>query len=157
MAEHASEESGGEAVLPIRDFSQLRQRGVEAWLVVHERSLAELTRLLPKEGARSFTVSDLWFHRESWFASGRLPDRVAAKTPDLSMHLLTGWLHRRLVRRRVRELHVNIVHEPIPVSLQMQSMMHGVGAPVAIGPMNGGMTYPLCFYGRPARSVPWRA
>ena len=35
-----------------------------------------------------------------------------------------------------------MVHEPIPVSPKQPSVMFGVGAPVIIGPMNGGMDYP---------------
>src|SRR5262249_21150305 len=36
----------------------------------------------------------------------------------------------------------DIIHEPIPVSPKMPSMLFGLSAPVIIGPMNGGMNYP---------------
>ena len=40
---------------------------------------------------------------------------------------------------------ISVVHEPIPVSPKLPSLMYGIGAPVVIGPMNGGMNYPPGF------------
>ena len=49
VSEHASVKFGGEAILPWHYFRILRRRGVEAWLVVHERTRDELISLLPEE------------------------------------------------------------------------------------------------------------
>jgi glycosyltransferase involved in cell wall biosynthesis len=40
---------------------------------------------------------------------------------------------------------ITVVHQPIPVSPRESSLLHGLGVPVIIGPMNGGMTYPPGF------------
>src|SRR5262249_31328089 len=40
---------------------------------------------------------------------------------------------------------VDVVHQPIPVSPKETSLLHDLGAPLVIGPMNGGMTYPPAF------------
>jgi glycosyltransferase involved in cell wall biosynthesis len=51
--------------------------------------------------------------------------------------------------RQVRHLTAGrtdcVVHEPAPVSPRQPSMITGVGAPVVVGPLNGGMTYPSAF------------
>jgi hypothetical protein len=48
VADNASARFGGEAILPLHYFRQLRQRGIEVWLVAHDRVRAELETLLPE-------------------------------------------------------------------------------------------------------------
>jgi len=43
-----------------------------------------------------------------------------------------------------------VVHQPIPVSPKFPSLMAGLGAPLVVGPMNGGMDYPAAFRGAEA-------
>jgi glycosyltransferase involved in cell wall biosynthesis len=54
-----------------------------------------------------------------------------------------------IAKRRARELirkhGINIVHQPIPVSPKDISILQGLGAPLIIGPMNGGMSFPPDF------------
>ena len=52
---------------------------------------------------------------------------------------------RRVARRLVREHDIDVIHQPIPVSPREPSLLFGLGAPVVIGPMNGGMEYPPAF------------
>ena len=40
---------------------------------------------------------------------------------------------------------ISVVHQPIPVSPKESSLLYNLGAPVVIGPMNGGMSYPPGF------------
>jgi len=70
---------GGEAVLPLHYFRQLRQRGVEAWLVVHDRCRIELQSLLPAERERMRFVPDTAFHR----ALSASPDYCHAGSQNL--------------------------------------------------------------------------
>jgi glycosyltransferase involved in cell wall biosynthesis len=42
----------------------------------------------------------------------------------------------------VRDRGIDVVHQPYPVSPAEPSLIHSVGAPVVIGPMNGGLDYP---------------
>ena len=60
----------------------------------------------------------------------------------MGLGIYTSWMQRKIVRDLVREHGMDVVHEPIPVSPRQPSLMYGVGAPVVIGPMNGGMNYP---------------
>ncbi|HTN52309.1 MAG TPA: glycosyltransferase [Anaeromyxobacter sp.] len=142
VAEHASARFGGEAILPLHYFRLLRRRGVEAWLVVHERSRPELRDELPGDLERVVFVPDTRLQRACWGIGRRLPPRLYQVTLGLVIHAATQWAERRVVRALVPRVRATVVHEPIPVSPRGPSLMHGVGAPVVIGPMNGGMTYP---------------
>jgi glycosyltransferase involved in cell wall biosynthesis len=153
VAEHASSQFGGEAFLPLHYFRLLRDRNIEAWLVVHGRTQAELQSLLPKECDRMYFVSDTWIHKFLWRFGQFLPSRVAVMTTGLISHLYTQNIQRSIVRELVRQHNIDVVHEPIPVSPKFPSLMYGVGAPVVIGPMNGDIEYPPAFRDRESRSA----
>ncbi|MCB9634684.1 MAG: glycosyltransferase family 4 protein [Sandaracinus sp.] len=113
VAEHASARFGGEAILPVHYFRVLRRRGIEAWMIVHERTRDELEELFPADRERLRFIPDTKAHVALWKASE-------------------------------------------PVSPKEPSLLYDLGAPVVIGPMNGGMTYPDAFaemQGRSTRSL----
>ena len=145
VAENASTAFGGEAILPWHYFRLLYRRGVDVELVVHERTRGELLELLPEAADRIHFVPDLALQRWLWKAGTYLPARVAENTVGFASHLATSVMQRRLVKELVRTRGIHIVHEPIPVSPKQPSFMHDLGAPVVIGPMNGGMDYPPAF------------
>ncbi len=145
VAEHASAKFGGEAFLPLNYFRLLRERKIETWLVVHQRTQAELESLLPQECDRMYFVPDTWIHRLLWRLGEFLPRRLALITTDLISHLYTQNIQRSIVRQLVKQNNIDVVHEPIPVSPKFPSLMFNVGAPVVIGPMNGGIEYPPGF------------
>ena len=141
-AEHASKRFGGEAFLPIHYFSLLRSRGIDTWLVVHSRTKPELQELFPQELNRMIFVPDLWIHKCLFRLSSCLPRRLSVATVGLASQLVTQLWQRRAVRKLVRKNGIDVVHQPIPISPRFPSALFGVGAPVVIGPMNGGMEYP---------------
>lgn len=145
VADNASARFGGEAVLPLHYFRQLRQRGVEVWMVVHDRCRAELESLLPEEQERMRFVPDTAFHRVLFRLSGLLPRRVAESTVGLLMLIYTQWTQRRVLRQLIREHGIDVLHQPAPVAPSYPSMFFGLGLPLIIGPMNGGMDYPPAF------------
>ena len=145
VATNASTRFGGESILPWHYFRLLRKRGVEAWLVAHERTRVELTALLPTEVDRMRFVPDRMAQRWLNRMSKPLPSRVTDITLGWGIGICTSWMQRKIVRELVAEHGVDVVHEPIPVSPKQPSLMYGVGAPVVIGPMNGGMNYPPAF------------
>ena len=145
VADNASARFGGEAVLPLHYFRQLRQRDVEVWLVVHDRCRAELESLLPEEQERMRFVPDTAFHRVLFRFSGLLPRRVAESTVGLLMLMFTQWTQRSMVWRLIREHGIDVLHQPAPVAPSYPSMFFGLGRPLIIGPMNGGMDYPPAF------------
>jgi glycosyltransferase involved in cell wall biosynthesis len=153
VAENASAQFGGEAFDPLHYFRVLRSRNIEAWLVVHSRTQAELQALFPKDCDRMHFVADTWLHKLLWHCGQPIPRRVAEVTTDLLSHLYTQSIQRRIVRQLVCEHKIDVVHEPIPLSPKFPSLMFAVGAPVIIGPLNGGMEFPPAFRSRQSSGV----
>ena len=145
VAENASFQFGGEASLPLHYFSRLRARGVEAWLIVHGRTREELEALFPESAGRIRFIPDRWFHKLLWRISTYLPRRVSQATLGIVMVLVNQWMQRQIVREIIASDHVNVVHQPIPVSPRAPSLICKLGVPVVMGPMNGGMDYPDAF------------
>lgn len=147
VAENASENFGGESILPLHYFRHLRKRGVETWMIAHDRTRTELAALLPEEAERISYVSDTRFDKFSSRVAPYLPKRLH----DLALSYLSrqrGMLEaRRLARGLIAKHGIQVVHQPIPVSPREPSMIHGLGVPVVIGPMNGGMRFPDAFAG----------
>jgi glycosyltransferase involved in cell wall biosynthesis len=148
VADNASFRFGGEASLPLHYFLRLRERGVEAWLILHERTKAEVVQLLPNEQDRIFYLSDRWYHKLLWRLSLLLPRRIAVATLGTAIVLINQVVQRRMLRKLIPKHGINVVHQPIPVSPKMPSLISGLGVPVIIGPMNGGMDYPPAFQGQ---------
>jgi glycosyltransferase involved in cell wall biosynthesis len=142
VAEHASARFGGEALIPYQYFKWFRKLGVDAHLLVHERTRQELCQAFPRDLERLHFVADsfinIWCHKLSQL----LPDRLATFTLGAIGHWDTQIRQRRIARALVKQHGLHLVHEPIPVSPKLPSMMFGLAVPVVIGPMNGGMDYP---------------
>jgi glycosyltransferase involved in cell wall biosynthesis len=142
VAEHASAAFGGEALIPLQYFKCLREMGVDVHLLVHERTRRELYSLFPSEFERLHFVGDslinIWCHK----IGQTMPERIAVFTVGALSHFDTQIRQRRIARSLVDVHHVDIVHEPIPVSPKLPSMTFGLAVPVVIGPMNGGMDFP---------------
>jgi glycosyltransferase involved in cell wall biosynthesis len=147
VAENASFKFGGEASLPLHYFSRLRARNVEAWLIVHGRTQRELEALFPGEQGRIQYIPDRWYHKLIWRLSLPFPRRIAEALFSTLMVLINQLIQRGMIKRLIREHRINIVHQPIPVSPKAPSFIFGLGIPVIIGPMNGGMEYPSAFRG----------
>ncbi|XHX78894.1 MAG: glycosyltransferase family 4 protein [Stenomitos frigidus ULC029] len=145
VAEHASASFGGEAVLPFHYFRILRQRQIEVWLIVHERTRDELRRSLEADFDRIYFIPDTFWHRLLYRLSQFLPQRLAYFTLGFALRLMTQAAQRRLAKQLVQRHRITVVHQPIPVSPKEPSLLFGVNAPVIIGPMNGGMDYPPAF------------
>jgi glycosyltransferase involved in cell wall biosynthesis len=151
VADNASARFGGEAFLPLHYFTRLRARGVPVWLVTHARVRDELLHALPEAAGHMHFVKDSALDVALFRVSGRLPRQVALATTGAVVQTETQLRQRHLVRALVRQLGIDVVHQPIPVSPRTPSAMWNVGAPVVIGPMNGGMTFPPAFRDR----EPW--
>ena len=148
VTENASLQFGGEASLPIHYFRLLRQRGIETWLIVHERTRDELKSLFPEDFDRIYFLPDTLWHRLLWNLGKKLPQRLANFSFGLIMRWLNQVIQRRLARQIVQKQKINLIHQPIPVSPKEPSLIFGLDVPVVIGPMNGGMTFPSGFRNR---------
>ena len=151
VAENASTRFGGEAILPVHYFRLLRSRGIECWMVVHSRTESDAVELFQNEIDRILFVTDLWIQKFLFFLSRYLPRRLSEATLGLVNQLITQWCQRSIVRRLIRDQRVDVIHQPIPVAPRFPSAIFGLGAPVVIGPLNGGMEYPPAF----RRSESW--
>ena len=146
IAENASARFGGEAILPLHYFRLLRQRGIEAWLLVNGRNKAELeTALTPVEMQRVSFVPDDWMQRLLEKLASPFPNAIKHATFRFVARLLNQVNLRKLARRMVIENKVHLVHQPTPVSPKEISLLYKMGVPVVMGPMNGGMSYPPGF------------
>ena len=144
VCENASARFGGEAALPLHYFRVLRQRGIRVWLITHARTRDELAKLFPNEPAIHY-VEDTRLNRAMWAIGRRMPPRLSNFTMGFVSRLATQLAQRRIARQLVATERIDVVHQPTPVSPREPSIMFDVGAPVVIGPMNGGMDYPKGF------------
>jgi len=158
VAEHASVSLGGEATLPFHYFRVLRARGIEAWLLCHDRIAHELREAFPAERDRLLFVKDSFVQVALWRVTSR-KTRFALTATEAMSHMLTQAAQRNIVKALVREKRIDVVHEPIPVSPVQPSAMFDLGAPVIVGPMNGGLEYPdsFAYLDGPVERVSFRA
>ena len=145
LAEHASARFGGEAALPLHYFRVLLARGVPVWLVTHARVRKELSERFADSLDRITFIEDRWYHVLLWRISAPLPARLAYVTTGYLSRVLTQLTQRRLARDLITRHGISVVHQPMPVSPKEPSFVYGLGVPVVIGPMNGGMDYPPAF------------
>ena len=145
VADNASSLFGGEAFIPLNYFRLLRARQIDVWLVVHARNKRELVSRFPADLERLIFVEDTWVHKALFHFGQYLPRRLSDATTGLLIHLTTQCAQRRRVRDLIKARDIDIVHQPIPVSPKMPSLMYRLGVPVVIGPLNGGMEYPPAF------------
>jgi len=148
VGHYTSERAGGEGSIPLRLFGRLRARGVEAWLLTHVSARAELTELLPTaELDRVIFAQGLRGFGPVHTRGKRLPTGLRTIAWGITQ------LERQIamvpvVRRLVRELAIDVVHQPISVSPVIPSPLTRLGAPVVMGPLSGGMELPPGFAAR---------
>jgi len=145
IAPHASAKFGGESILPIHYFKRLPGVNVIPYMVVHERTKAELIELLGSDIANVTFIKDTSFHRLLHRCSKKLPHRIGGFTFGLVLDLFTQIEQRRISKKLIEKESIDLIHEPIRVSPKVPSMQFSMGVPVVIGPMNGGMRFPEPF------------
>ena len=142
VAEHASTKFGGEAQIAFQYFKRLREMDVDVHLLVHERTKEELDTAFPLDRERMHFVPDSLINIACFHLGKLLPDRLAAFTLEAVEPSTTEFRQAQRARALVRRHRFNIVHEVMPVSPKQPSVLFGLGSPVIIGPMNGGIDYP---------------
>jgi glycosyltransferase involved in cell wall biosynthesis len=145
VADNASTRFGGEAFIPFNYFRLLLAREVDVRLVVHARNRTELVERFPEYLDRLHFVEDTGLHKALFRFGTFLPRRLADATTGLLLQLATQTVQRRIVRELVKKFAIDVIHQPIPVSPKTPSRIYALGAPVIIGPLNGGMEYPPAF------------
>ncbi|MGD0463027.1 MAG: glycosyltransferase family 4 protein [Tepidisphaeraceae bacterium] len=153
VGQNASYQYGGEASLPWLCFKYLRQRGVDVHLVVHGRTRPEVLAGFPSDHDRLHFSPETKFDRLLWRCGSFLPHKIDVQTFTAARHIHNQRWQRKIVRRLIAEKGIQIVHEINPVSPKQVSRMHGLGVPVVIGPLAGGMTYPPAFHDMESRGA----
>lgn len=155
VCEHASSAFGGEAMLPLNYFLLLSKKLPLVVLLTHERARRNIEAIPGIDMDSVYFIPDTLAHRFLNQICGKLPDRIAMVTFGALMHLITQIYQWFMAREIVRKHGIDIVHEPAPVSPKQPSMMFGLGVPVVIGPMNGGMSFPPAFEYMASRTERW--
>ncbi|MBL4744107.1 MAG: glycosyltransferase family 4 protein [Cycloclasticus sp.] len=145
VSENATDEYGGESVLPLHYFKGLRARGEDVYLLTHARVRNRLEQIIPLDLERVIFIDETWLHSWLFKVGKKLPARVNVLTTNALSHFVTQCCQRGLASKAIKDLAIDVIHEPAPVSPRQPSALFGLGVPVVIGPMNGGMTSPSGF------------
>jgi glycosyltransferase involved in cell wall biosynthesis len=141
----ASLRFGGEAALPLHYFRFLLSQGISCRLVVHERCREELTEFFPDAQDQIDYIENTRLDRFIWRCRKIIPGRLGHFTFGLLLRMITQLKQRRRVIGTINKHKIDLVHQPTPVSPREPSALFGLGVPLVIGPMNGGMDYPEPF------------
>jgi glycosyltransferase involved in cell wall biosynthesis len=149
---YTSEAMGGEAAIPLRLFDRLRQHGVDAWLVAHDGDRAELTERFADCPDRLILTRG-WRSLSQVFTFGqKLPDGLRSVAWGITQverqQAMVGE-----IRKLVHELSIDVVHQPIGIAPNIPSPLTRLGAPLVVGPLNGGLSMPPAFRGRDSRTA----
>ncbi|WP_020168530.1 MULTISPECIES: glycosyltransferase family 4 protein [Methylotenera] len=145
VCEHASNIFGGEAMLPLNYFRYLAKTQHEVYLITHARVKTSVSKLADINQENVFYIPDTAAHKFLNKCGNLLPERISILTVGFVMHLITQFYQWKLARNIVKEKEIDVIHEPAPVSAVQPSAMFALGIPVVIGPMNGGMSFPIAF------------
>lgn len=146
VAENASARMGGEAILALHYFKFLSQQKVAVWLLTHARVKEELQAILGEEDfKRVYFIPDTKLQIFLEYLKYFIPNYLAESIIQWIIQASTGMRQRKWLKSLVRTHKIDIIHQPMPVSPRMPSFIYAVGAPVIIGPMNGGMRFPPAF------------
>lgn len=146
VAENISLRMSGETLLPCCYFEQFIANGEDVYMVCHERVREDLRAdLPPDEFDRVRFVSDSALQRLLFRIGRHFPYRVEDLIFNQLIQLVTQWRMRGIARAMVKALNIDVVFQPTPIAAKALSFMLGLGAPVVIGPMSGGMNLPPAF------------
>ena len=146
VAENVSKKMSGEALLAYQFVRFMHQRDVRVELVCHERVRGELESSWTEQDMRHVHfVPESRLQSLLWKFGSILPFRIRDLIVTQLIHLLTQLRARRVVRDLVGQRRVDVVFQPAPISPKSVSCLFGVGAPVVIGPMCGGLEFPPAF------------
>jgi glycosyltransferase involved in cell wall biosynthesis len=147
VAENVSMRMGGEASLPFYYFQLMAQRGHDVWLACHARVRDELDAYFSSSPARKriYFVEDTRIQAVLWRLGRFLPYRIRDLVVGQWIHVSTMRRLRRLAKRLVAEHSIDVILEPAPITPKGVSFLYRMGAPVAIGPLCGGLDFPPAF------------
>lgn len=117
----------------------------EVYLITHARVRSSIEKNSNIPQSNIFYIPDTCLHKALFKIDCLLPNRIGLVSTGVLMHIVTQFYQWRLAKKVIKLKKIDIVHEPAPVSPVQPSAMFGLGVPVIIGPMNGGMSFPPAF------------
>ncbi|OFX01002.1 MAG: hypothetical protein A3E78_15410 [Alphaproteobacteria bacterium RIFCSPHIGHO2_12_FULL_63_12] len=145
VANNISMRMGGEAVLPFHYLRELKALGVDFHALAHARVRDELKASGLWEDGRFDFVEDAAIEKAVNEAGKHAPQAIRDRVFMSAIAAITGARIARRARAIAREKGVDVIHQPTPVSPKFPSFLTNMPAPVVIGPMNGGMSFPPAF------------
>jgi len=145
VSENVSLRMGGEASLPYYYAKLLAKRGAEVSLACHERVRNELLEAFAELGLRIHFVRDTPMQKLAHRWGSALPPRIRDLVIDQAIHFGTQARIRRVALGLACAGSIDVVFEPAPITPKGLSFMYGLGVPVVIGPLCGGMDFPPAF------------
>jgi len=122
-------------------------------MCVGKETKPELDELLGADAHRVEYVDDTRMNSVFHWVQARTPNWMG-NYPLYYFSVIAAQLRQRAtVKRLVKSLGIDVVHQPTPVSPRIPSFLVGLPVPLVIGPMNGGMEYPPGFRFLQARIV----
>ena len=156
VAENISLRQSGETSIPYYYFDRLLRRKIEVHAICHARVRDELRRELSAECFERITFIEDSSLQRAVFALGKLFHyRIEDLVFGQIIQLLTQLRMRGLAKQLVQAHGITLVFQPVPISPRSPSFMFGLGAPVVIGPMCGGLELPAAFAAMDGRMVAW--
>jgi glycosyltransferase involved in cell wall biosynthesis len=148
VAENVSMRLSGETLLPYHYLRRFLAEGQEVSVLCHERERDSLRRDLPVDWfARISFVADHPVQKALYRLGRRLPYRVEDLVVNQLIAMVTQWRLRGAARRLVARHRIDVAFQPTPIAPTAVSLLFGIGCPVVIGPMSGGMDLPPAFRG----------
>lgn len=147
VADNASMRFSGEAALSLYYFDRLRERNLDVMMICHARCKEELLKRYANDDLlkKIFFISDTKL-QQFLFALGKyLPFIIKDRIVGQIICVLTQIKAKKVAQELVKRHSLQIVFQPVPISVITPSAIYDCGAPVVIGPMCGGMEFPPAF------------
>jgi glycosyltransferase involved in cell wall biosynthesis len=145
VSENISMRMGGESSIPFYYAKLLAKRGAEVWLACHERVESELRASFAELESQLRFVRDTKAQKVAFRFGNTLPYRIRDMFIGQLIHFSTQARIRKIAIELARANKIDVVFEPAPISPKGLSFMYGLGVPVVIGPLCGGMNFPPAF------------
>jgi len=145
VAPNISNRMGGEAILPYHYVRELNALGVEVHALAHARVRDEIQNSDIRDAATFYFVEDAVVERMLHRIGKLMPTALRDTVINSAIGAATLARLAKRARHLEREVHFDVIHQPVPVSPLFPSYLSNMKAPVIIGPMNGAMSYPPAF------------
>ena len=147
VADNASMQFSGEAALSLYYFDRLRERNLDVMMICHARCKEELRRRYTEDDLfnKIFFIPDTKLQQLLFAFGNYLPFIVKDRILGQIIYVLTQLKAKKIAQELVKHHSLQIVFQPVPISVVTPSAIYDCGVPVIIGPMCGGMEFPPAF------------